>query len=263
MNRIRIIVAIAFALWSSRINCEIDHRFLSEARFYHPPRHANGSLFPAGYSLGDSSQSGVEFLGNEYRLFFSGECADWQARGTFEIAQGHVILRPISCESYGDSVDCGKVAFGKGICRLEKHSNDALYGSYFVCKPDRGFDIQCGDVRSIEECFKFAVLPSKIPAGVTMQIDRIAAVVLGQMKGIIVRKTKLRNFPSARGRVVGFIRHRKLTPLEQVPVDEPVLLIARTAKLDHLNGSRHYWYYVNIGYNEGVWVYGDSVKPMP
>jgi hypothetical protein len=259
-----IITIIPNSILLNREIFEVNNDFLLQTKFYHPNRTFRivevGGLFPAKYSTGESASSEISFGNNNYYLNFSEECGAWYTNGTFKIKNGKVFLYPTECNNHGEDVKCNKSFFGEGTCYIEDDKNDLLYSKYFICKPLKSEIFTCNDYDNVNEYFKFPIFKTRIKPGSKKYINNILVITLGQMKGIIIQEAILKKNPNIDSPSIDFIPSFKIESHKSVPINEEILLIARTEKKDKIDISNNYWYYINIGFNEGVWVFGDSIK---
>lgn len=257
---ILIIILIPCLTFSNKHVLTID--FLLQTRFEHLMRWQYHSLYPANYSLGESDSSKIEFGYtniDSYFLVYSEECGSWSTTGKFEISNGVVHLYPTLCDNHGENVDCSKSFFGEGICHIEESKDDLLYSKYFVCKPIKGDIFTCSDTYNINEHFKFPLYDTRIKPGTKRNIDGFSVITMGQILAVTTHEALLKKLPEMKSKTIEFNLSNKILPFNKVPAKTQILIIARTENKHRINDSSNYWYYINVGYTEGVWIFGDNI----
>ena len=194
--------------------------------------------------------------------------------GTFQEKNGFLVLTSKKCYSTtnfdteptgkekGESIDCGN-NFGKNI-KIELISDDqSLYYSQFIkvtadCS-NKEFD-NCLDGRI------FSVPGMEVKVGELRKKGTVDVEIMGMKKGITNTSVKLRETPSANGKIALFetegdeIWYDTKT-LDAVPDKSEVIIIAKTTKKEKFNKVDGYWYLVNIGYfTKEVWVHSQYIK---
>jgi hypothetical protein len=194
-----------------------------------------------------------------YSIEYGSEGINWYDKGTYSIKKDKVYLKPKVCSSHkgGDVIDCSG-SMGEAVCSVQSDANNMYYYKFFVCTSQKNKNAISTNVANMN-C---PVENSKIMAGMSKFYKGIPVVTMGQAKGSTTTSVKIREKPSINSKSLEYIKELFAPDSVQqsVPANTEVIMIARTRDRDKVQNWNNYWYLVNVGVMNEVWMYGEFVK---
>jgi hypothetical protein len=83
---------------------------------------------------------------------------------------------------------------------------------------------------------------------------------MGMKKGVTTSAVKIRKTPEAEGEELVYFSEIFAPEQKSVPNKTSVTIIARTLEKQTVQKWENYWYYVQVGAHDGVWMFGEFVK---
>jgi hypothetical protein len=154
-------------------------------------------------------------------------------------------------------MDCSG-SMGEAVCSLQSDANSMYFYKFFVCTSLKNKNAVSTSMASIN-C---PVENSKIKAGTSKVYKGIPVVTMGQVKGSTTTSVKIREKPSIDSKSLEYIKELFAPDSVQqsVPANTEVVVIARTRDRNKVQNWNNYWYLVNVGVMNEVWMYGEFVK---
>jgi len=196
--------------------------------------------------------SGLTFRGDGTYVLQGGCQAGWQDIGTYRIADRKLDLYPEHCSNMVLLSESCESNLGRASCSFELLTNDLYHAYGLVCRQDHKHG--SGD-------FVFPLNETVVSAGAKRVHNGVTVVTLGMLKGRTTNAVNIRRSPSANAQIVPY--HAQLLPSPGdpfVPKDTAVVVIARTERKEQVKAWNNYWYLVNVGRNQEVWMFAEFVK---
>lgn len=177
--------------------------------------------------------------------------------GTFEFTEGYIFLKPKVCkltENSEGSVPCSETLGEVKIDLVETH--DDLYFLEYL----RVRSISANSYLDTHQ-MRFGVPGTEVPEGKSRIYKELNVVTMGMKKGKTTSDVKIRKGPDVKSEVISF-QPEMFTDYSgtAVPLGFSVTVIARTSDKVQVKEWNNYWYLVNVGFHEEVWMYGEFVK---
>lgn len=180
------------------------------------------------------------------------------AEGRYELAGGKVLLKQESCrdDDTGKPLDSAENYAGLALT-TEKSEGDLYYTQYLVLEAS-GKRPVIGNLARL----RFGMPDTKVPAGSRRSYDGMPVVTMGMQKGVTTTNAKIRVKPSTGAKPVQYLDSPfgPSSPKESVPAGTPLVVRARTAEKEQVGQWNNYWYLVDVGVHENVWIFGELVK---
>jgi len=172
--------------------------------------------------------------------------------GAFTIVDSRIQLKPQHCK--GNS--CWRFALGRAICRVVATPESLYYRQSLICKSEPGQQLQDNGEYTVTLPFP----QTKVSQGTKRVFNGTSIITLGESKGTTTSSVHIRNAPERVAQAVDYIPDLGQNSISSVPPGTTVIVIARTEKKEHVNNWNNYWYLVNVGLNQEVWMFAEFVK---
>jgi hypothetical protein len=195
-----------------------------------------------------------------YSFGFGYEGDTWLEYGTYTITADFIYLTFQRTEN-------SKLAFnkthdsilGNATIKILSTPHDLYYTYYLEFKTEKrkniyGFDNECS-------CAPFTFYGFAVEEGSSRKIGDIPVITLAQKAGTTIGKVKIRDKPSKSAKAITYFEYfSDLGNSAFVPNQTSLTAIARTTTKEKIDKYEDYWYYVNVGAKNGVWMYGAFIK---
>ena len=195
-----------------------------------------------------------------YSAKYESEGMYWYNGGTYEQRKDILQLFPDVCKETIDSelrMDCDK-SLGKAHIELI-FDNTSLYYTQFIKVTS---EVNKELLYSGEEnnSFTLGVPGMEVKEGQSRKVDGRDVITMGSKVGVTTSDVKIRKSPDTKGEVLAYYPEMFGDPLKAVPINTPVVVIARTESKVKVQNWENYWYLVQVGFHSQVWMYGEFVK---
>ncbi len=210
------------------------------------------------YTSGDNIVNLVFQKNNLYYVEFDTEGWSWYNEGNYQIESNRILLYPNKCtdNKQGSIMNCNK-SIGKAICKIQVSKESLYYLKYLSCRSLNNKNV----IFEKSDTIDFAVINTKLKAGVKRKIDGVDVILMGEINGTTTANVYIREKPSINSESIKFrAGYLSYEPISTVPPNTNVLIIAKTIIKDSVNNYNNYWYYVHVGTHRGVWIYGEFIK---
>ena len=197
---------------------------------------------------------------NTYSARYEAEGTYWYNSGKFKLEKGLIRLTPNVCKQFADTdeeVDCSST-LGEAKVDLIKDEYSLYYKEYLLFESRYNKELLVDG--KANDNFLLPVPGTQVPEGETRMISKWQVITMGMKKGITISSVKIRTTPEENGEEVLYTPALFEPEQNSVPKNVSVTLVARTTEKQTVNGKEDYWYYVQVGANEGVWMFGGGVK---
>lgn len=214
-----------------------------------------GKKFEFGIMIGGTS---IAFKADgTYVAQYSSEGRYWYNDGTYTITGGSVKLKPARClsDEKGQPIEC-RETLGAATCVVEESSGDLYHARFLACRSPNKQPLGFGTDTIFYYRDDF-----KLPAGTERVWQGTPVVTMGQKFGATTTVVKIRKAPSVTAPEVPYLA--ELFGGEEkpaVPAGTEIAVIARTKNKQTVDKWINYWYLVNVGAREKVWMFGEFVK---
>lgn len=197
---------------------------------------------------------------NTYSAKYESEGMYWYNSGKFKLEKGFIRLTPDVCKQFADTdenTDCSST-LGEAKIELIVDEYSLYYKEYLIVQSR--YNKQLLMESPDNDNFRLPVPGTEIPEGESRMISTTSVITMGMKKGTTTSSVKIRKSPSAEGEEVAYFPALFEPEQKSVPNNTPVTVVARTIEKVQVNKWENYWYYVNVGANDGVWMFGEFVK---
>jgi hypothetical protein len=242
---IAVLATIFFAALIMAAEADIDLNFLTKNAF--------------NYATVISEGKAVFQKDGTYTFGYSSEGVNWYNSGNYSIIKDKVLLKPTFCSTHreGSAVNCAET-MGEAVCVIQSRPADLYYFKYFVCTSKNNRNAVSSNMPDMP----FPILDFTVKAGTSKIFRGIPVITMGMAKGVTTTGVKIREKPSVNAKSLEYITRMFDPGTEQqsVPEKTDVTVIARTRDRDRVQSWNNYWYLVNVGVMNEVWMYGEFVK---
>lgn len=244
MKKVLILIFLMFAS-AAASGFQITREWLSASEF-----SDHGSIWGAVLSFNADGT---------YKMEYSSEGWDWTDSGRYELSGSGAVLKPSSCngKAYTKPAD-SELSMGEAEVTVAEKKDDLRYGSYLSVKSRFnkknlvGQDLVC-------DTMLFPVKDSLL-RNAPRSHKGIPVITMGCAKGVTVSNVKIRKGPSVSAEALSYMRSHGDDAQDFVPQGTKVTVIARTVKKEKVLSWENYWYLVDAGAEEEVWMYGEFVR---
>lgn len=99
-----------------------------------------------------------------------------------------------------------------------------------------------------------------VPKDKMRKIGNREVVTMGGVEFVTKDFVRIREEPSVEGKIVRYLPALGRRTSEYMPKETMVEVFARTKDKDTVKGWTNYWYYIDSGWNRGVWVFGEYLE---
>jgi hypothetical protein len=197
-----------------------------------------------------------------YESQYGSEGLYWYNKGTYTIKNNTAYLEPNVCKEHKDDKDampCNKT-LGRAECTIINDSKSLYYTTFIKCislnnKNVLGFNSP--DVL-------FPIPEYKVKSGEERVYKGVNVIVLTDSTGVTTSNVKIRKSPTINSESIKYTDKLYLDPssktYDSVPKDTQIKIIARTKNKDKVDKWTNYWYLINVGITDEVWMYGEFIK---
>lgn len=197
---------------------------------------------------------------NTYTAKYESEGMYWYNSGKFKMEKGLIRLTPEICRQFADTddgVDCF-TTLGEAKIDLIKDDYSLYYTEYLFVQSKSNKELLMEG--TVNDNFRLPVPGKEVPEGVTRMVGTTEVLTMGMKKGFTNSAVKIRKTPDAKGEELAYYSEIFAPEQKSVPNNSPVTVIARTTQKEVIGKWENYWYYVQVGAHDGVWMYGEFVK---
>jgi len=197
---------------------------------------------------------------NSYTVQLGSEGNYWYNEGTFRLEKGYIKLNPTVCKEdvkSMENIDCKKT-LGDADIDLINDEYSLYHTQFLLVKSKYNRSLLYEEPQN--STLLFPIKGSEVPAGQTRMKGASQVITMGFVSATTASEVKIRKTPSEDGEVVEYFTGLFEDPQKAVPKNTTVIVIART--MDKVKGqkSENYWYLVNVGTNQEVWIFGEYLK---
>lgn len=187
---------------------------------------------------------------NRYLINYASEGLYWKNNGHFKIVGQKVYLHP-------DPKTVTPRSMGKAVCYLKKTPKSIYDRARLIVR-----SLQHKDVTGMTpgDRIPFSFPSGKIKAGERITFQGMQCISMGQRKGLTTRNVKIRIKPSLQGKALHFYSFLYDPNNSCVPKNTQVKIILRTASKNRIGRWYNYWYLVDVGIMNKVWMYAEFVQ---
>jgi hypothetical protein len=184
----------------------------------------------------------------------------WYNSGSFKLEKGLIKLSPEICRQFADAeegIDCSNTL---GDARIDLIEDEySLYYSQYLFIESRNNKQLLMEGKENDN-FRMPVPGTEVPEGETRMIGKWQVITMGMKKGVTTSAVKIRKTPEAEGEELVYFSEIFAPEQKSVPNKTSVTIIARTLEKQTVQKWENYWYYVQVGAHDGVWMFGEFVK---
>jgi hypothetical protein len=197
-----------------------------------------------------------------YESQYGSEGLYWYNKGKYNIKNNTVYLEPNVCKEHKDdkdSIPCDRT-LGKAECTIINDGKSLYYIKFLKCissvnKNVLGFN--SSDV-------SFPMPEFKVKSGEERVYKDVKVIVLTDSNGTTTSNVKIRKSPNINSESIKYTDKIYFDPTSKtydfVPKDTQVNIIARTKDKVRVDKWNNYWYLINVGITDEVWMYGEFIK---
>jgi len=196
-----------------------------------------------------------------YTAKYESEGMYWYNSGNYKYEKGYIKLYPKVCKQFAEdneNIDCENT-LGDAWIDLIKDDYSLYYKEYLFVKSKNNKHVLINGDEENDQ-FLIPVPGTEVPEGETRMVKNTTVITMGMKKGITTSSVKIREIPAADGKELAYYPAIFEPELKAVPKDNPVTVIARTTEKQKVSKWENYWYYVQVGAHDGVWMFGEFVK---
>ncbi len=198
---------------------------------------------------------------NRYKLmiYCLGYGPSVHSEGQYELNGGKVILHQESCKDEDTGMALNHAEnYDLLILTIEKSDADLYYSQYLVLE----LTVMKADVCNLPR-LQFGIPDTKVPVGSLRSFDGIEVATMDMQKGVTIVNAKIRLKPSIKSKSVQYMEtpYGPGLPKESVPAGTTLVIKARTLEKEQVNQWNNYWYLVDVGVHENVWIFGELIRP--
>jgi hypothetical protein len=197
---------------------------------------------------------------NTYIARYESEGLYWYNSGKFKMEKGVIKLSPEICRQFADSddgIDCSNT-LGEAKIDLIEDPYSLYYTEYIFVESRVNKQLLMEGKEN--DSFRMPVPGTEVPEGETRMISKWQVITLGMKKGVTTSAVKIRKTPETNGEELMYYPEIFASEQKAVPKNTSVTAIARTMEKEKVNKWENYWYYVQVGAHDGVWMFGEFVK---
>jgi hypothetical protein len=149
-------------------------------------------------------------------------------------------------------------SFGGGLCKTVKDDISLKFAYKLVCTSARNKDIGWG-----RNYLSFSVLASRIAPETRLKRNGFDIVTLGRIDSAVIETVNLRASPDVQSKRVDYLPYDfydNPNYPKSVPKGTKIKLLARTVDKLTVKNIANYWYCIEVGALDNVWVFGEYVK---
>jgi hypothetical protein len=195
-----------------------------------------------------------------YTARYESEGLYWYNSGKYKMEKGLIKLTPDVCKQFADTdelVDCTST-LGEAKIDLIKDDYSLYYKEYlFVQSKSNNQLLMEGKDNNN---FRLPVPGTEVSEGESRMVSNVSVTTVGMKKGTTTSSVKIRKTPSADGEEVLYYSALFEPEQKSVPSNTQLIVVARTNEKVKVGKWENYWYYVNVGANDGVWMFGEFIK---
>ncbi len=198
---------------------------------------------------------------DSYSAKYESEGMYWYNTGNYKLEKGYIKLYPKVCKQFAEdqeNIDC-ESTLGNAWIDLIKDDYSLYYKEYlFVKSKNNNHVLIQGDQDN--DNFLMPIPGTEVPEGETRMVGATQVITMGKRKAFTTSAVKIRENPAADGKELAYYSAIFEPEQKSVPKNTWVTLIARTTEKQKVSKWENYWYYVQVGAHDGVWMFGEFVK---
>lgn len=224
------------------------------------------SIHEADLINGKFSSSGLIFQlqiifskDKRYSTTYASEGIYWYNAGKFDIKGDTIFLEPDQCKDSdrGATIPCENT-LGRAKCRVTAPNDDFEFLEKIVCTSETNHHLLTSDAENSEAFYFNTTKP--VPEGSIRKYGTIDIYTINRY-GVTTDNVKIRESPSMSGKPITFIPQLFAEANRpSVPTGTRLRIIGRTLTRDRVQKWQNYWYLVNVGAHEKVWMFGEFVR---
>ncbi len=221
----------------------------------------HGYYLSKHYEVGKGS--GVIYLefileaNHNYLASYSSGGASWEDVGRWELINGAIELHPLKCVDVDGNNNCDK-SLGDATVRVTTSDSNLYYSEFLEIRSPNV--IIMGDDEYNTYDLSFGVPGKELLNQEKRKWKGKDVVAMGLIKGITTSDVKIRATPDVNGEIELFWKEMGADEMDYVPKGQMVEVIARTPGKIKVQKWENYWYLVNVGSNQQVWIFGEFIK---
>jgi hypothetical protein len=195
-----------------------------------------------------------------YTARYESEGMYWYNTGKYKLEKGLIKLSAEVCKQFADTdenVDCS-TTLGEAKIDLIVDEYSLYYKEYLFVQSKTNKQLLMDSPEN--DNFRVPVPGTEVPEGEQRMIKNIPVTTMGMRKGITTSAVKIRKTPDAEGEEIPYYPALFEPEQRSVPNNTNLTVVARTNEKVKIGKWENYWYYVNVGANDGVWMFGEFVK---
>lgn len=209
--------------------------------------------------------STIEFMSDtKYKIEYGSEGWYWFNEGVYVIRDGKIYLTPTKCleSENGIKIECSD-SMGEAVCELFENENSLEYLYGLRVKSIKGEKIHTSTASKRRNYIEYDIKDFPVEKGAKRVIDGIPVIVMGGISGRTNDNVKIRKKPSITAESVNYevdLYGIDNPPQDFVPKMTEIIILARTLEKEKVHKWNNYWYYVKVGINNGVWMFGEFIN---
>jgi hypothetical protein len=195
-----------------------------------------------------------------YTARYESEGLYWYNTGKYKMEKGLIKLSPEVCKQFADTdenIDCSST-LGEAKIDLIKDDYSLYYTEYLFVQSRYNKQLLIEGKQN--DNFRLAVPGKEVPEGLTRMVEQTQVTTMGMKKAVTNTSVKIRKTPDVHGEEIPYYAEIFADEKKSVPTSSPVTVIARTMEKTLLGKHENYWYYVQVGAHDGVWMFGEYLK---
>jgi hypothetical protein len=195
-----------------------------------------------------------------YTARYESEGLYWYNTGKYKMEKGLIKLSPEVCKQFADTdenVDCS-ATLGEAKIDLIKDDYSLYYTEYLFVQSR--YNKQLLMEGKENNNFRLAVPGTEVPEGQIRMVGQTQVTTMGMKKAVTTTSVKIRKTPDIQGEELPFYAEIFAEEQKSVPKSTSLTVIARTMEKSMVAKHENYWYYVQVGAHDGVWMFGEFVK---
>jgi hypothetical protein len=195
-----------------------------------------------------------------YTARYESEGMYWYNSGKYKVEKGYIKLTPEICRQFADAdegVDCSST-LGEAKIDVIRDEYSLYYKEYLFVQSKLNKELLMEGTPN--DNFRLPVPGTEVPEGETRMVGSSQVITMGMKKGITTSAVKIRKTASADGEELAYYSGIFEPEQKSVPINTSVTVIARTTEKVKVGKWENYWYCVQVGAHDGVWMYAEFVK---
>lgn len=247
---------------SLRLLLPVFGLFVAAALFAQGPRLSRELLLRSQfrYATGLGGGKFVFRADDSYSAEYASEGIYWFDEGSYSISGDRLLLLPEFCrqDENGSIIPCEQ-SLGRASCVLNETPADLYFQTHLVCTSEANRELLYTGEENRQ--VKVSLIDRRVPAGAARVFQGQRVVTMGMARGRTTTSVKIRRAPSVNAEAVQYTAELfGSEAVNAVPSGTELTVIARSERKAVVQSWNNYWYLVNVGAMQEVWMYGEFVR---